>query len=72
MITLHRLSGEEFFLNAQHIESLDRSPDTRVTLANGKQLYVRETPDEIRKAMLIWHRLIHGPLPSKAADLKGS
>lgn len=72
MITLHRLNGEEFFLNAQHIESLDKSPDTRVTLANGKQLYVRESPEEVRKAMLIWHRAIHGPSASRVSEMKGS
>lgn len=68
MITLHRLNGEEFQLNAQHIESVEKNPDTRITLANGKQLYVREGPDEVRRGMLSWYRLVHGPLPDRMSS----
>jgi flagellar protein FlbD len=67
MITLHRLNGEEFYLNAQQVESLEGEPDTRITLANGKQLYVRESCDEVRRAMLAWYRLVNAPIvPSKS------
>lgn len=70
MISLHRLNGEEFFLNAQQVESLEANPDTRITLVNGKQLYVREEPEEVRKLMLAWYRLVHAPLPAKPAGGK--
>jgi len=54
MIVLTRLSGECILVNAHVVESVESCPDTRIALLNGKQLYVRETPDEIRAAMHAW------------------
>lgn len=65
MIELTRLNGETFLLNAQQVETLEANPDTRLTLVNGKQLYVKETPEEVRRLMLIWNRAIHAPIPKK-------
>ena len=72
MISLHRLTGEEFMLNVDHIESIEFQPDTRITLVNGKQLYVREEPAEIRRAVVVWHRLLRHPLKSDAGTEGGS
>ena len=71
MITLHRLTGEEFMLGVEHIESIDFQPDTRITLVNGKQLYVQETPSEIRRAMVVWYRLLRQPLKSEVSSSGG-
>ncbi len=54
MITLTRLNGEEMIVNAQQIESMEAKPDTRVTLMNGKQLYVRESPEEVVQLVRAW------------------
>ncbi|MFW5750991.1 MAG: flagellar FlbD family protein [Planctomycetota bacterium] len=54
MITLTRLNGEEMIVNAQQIESMEAKPDTRVTLMNGKQLYVRESPEEVVQRVRAW------------------
>jgi len=61
MIMLTRLNGEELHINAMQIESVDSSPDTRVTMVNGRQLYVRESIDGVRTAMIAWFRTIHAP-----------
>ncbi|TVR14050.1 MAG: hypothetical protein EA401_05345 [Planctomycetota bacterium] len=61
MIVLHRLNGDEFTVSAHAIESLEASPDTRITLINGKQLYVQEDVDMVRTAVLDWYRLVHRP-----------
>lgn len=61
MIILHRLNGDEFTVSAQAIESLEANPDTRITLINGKQLYVQEDVESVRAAVLDWYREIHHP-----------
>ena len=47
MITLTRLSGSAFVLNADLIERLDSTPDTVVTLVDGKKYVVAESLAEI-------------------------
>ena len=45
MILLTRLSGSVFVLNADLIERLDSTPDTVVTLVDGKKYVVAESLD---------------------------
>lgn len=47
MISLHKFNGDEFILNASHIETIDITPDTVITLLNGKKYVVRESADEV-------------------------
>lgn len=47
MILLSRLNGTDIWLSPHHIESVERTPDTIVTLTNGHKYVVRETPEEI-------------------------
>lgn len=47
MISLTRLSGSEFVLNADLIERLDRTPDTVITLVDGKKYVVAETMEDV-------------------------
>jgi flagellar protein FlbD len=47
MITLTRLSGSVFVLNSDLIERIDSTPDSVVTLIDGKKYVVTETLDEI-------------------------
>ncbi len=56
MIMLHRLNGEEFFLNHHHIEILEQKPDTVITLTNEKKYLVKESADEIIKKIAEYHR----------------
>lgn len=51
MITLTRLSGSVFALNADLIERIDATPDTVVTLVDGKKYVVTETLGEIVAAV---------------------
>lgn len=52
MIALRRLNGQEFILNADLIETLEATPDTVVTLSNGKKIIVKNKLEEIvRKAI---------------------
>jgi len=47
MITLHKLNGESFLLNATHIETIESKPDTVITLTNDRKYIVKETPEEV-------------------------
>jgi flagellar protein FlbD len=47
VILVHRLRGEPLFLNADLIECIEATPDTVVTLADGRKYVVGESPDEI-------------------------
>lgn len=44
MIRLTRLSGHEFWLNADLIESMESTPDTVIVLVDGRRLVVQESP----------------------------
>lgn len=47
MITLTRLSGSVFVLNSDLIERVDATPDTVISLVDGKKYVVSETLAEV-------------------------
>ncbi|GAB6933477.1 flagellar FlbD family protein [Calditerricola satsumensis] len=47
MILLTRLNGSQFSLNAFLIETVEETPDTVITLVNGKRYIVRESMAEV-------------------------
>ena len=54
MIMLTRLSGTAFVLNADLVERLDATPDTVVTLVDGKKYVVSESLDEVVAQVRSW------------------
>lgn len=49
----------EFVLNAEIIETIEETPDTVVTLTNGKKLIVDEPMDEIVRRVIKYRRALH-------------
>lgn len=47
MIRLKKLSGEPFYLNCNLIERVESTPDTVITLVDGKTIRVVETAEEV-------------------------
>lgn len=47
MIKVTRLNDQELVLNAELIESIEATPDTMISLTNGKKIIVRNSLDEI-------------------------
>lgn len=47
MIILHKLNGDEFVLNANHIELVEEKPDTTITLINERIYIVKEKKEEV-------------------------
>jgi flagellar protein FlbD len=71
MISLTRLSGSVFVLNADLIERLDSTPDTVITLVDGKKYVVTETMVEVveairtyRSAVIAFSAVVEAP-PSR-------
>lgn len=47
MVKFTTLDRREIALNPDHIERVERVPETVITLSNGKKVLVRETLDEV-------------------------
>ncbi|WP_281887624.1 flagellar FlbD family protein [Paenibacillus sp. YYML68] len=47
MISLTRLNGKPIMLNALLIETIEETPDTMISLVNGKKIIVLETVPEV-------------------------
>jgi flagellar protein FlbD len=58
MISLTRLSGSVFVLNADLIERLDSTPDTVITLVDGKKYVVVETMSEVVDAIRVYRSAV--------------
>jgi flagellar protein FlbD len=62
VILLTRLNGTEFYLNPELIQSVEKTPDTVITLLNEKKLVVRESPELIRERYIEYRQRITQPL----------
>lgn len=47
MIRLTKLNKAEFVINGELIETIESTPDTVITLMNGKKYVVTETVEEV-------------------------
>lgn len=58
MIQLTRLNDRAFVLNAEQIKTVEKTPDTVVTLLNGEQYVVKESLDEVVRRAIEYGRAI--------------
>ncbi len=65
MITLTRLNGKEFVVNAELIKLVEATPDTLVTLRGGDKLVVREGVDQVVERAVEYGRSVRTPLEGK-------
>lgn len=47
MIELTKLTNEKYYMNPNLIEIIEVTPDTLITMTNGKKYYALESVDEI-------------------------
>ena len=69
MVPVTRLNGQQVYVNADLILFLESSPETILTLQNGKKLTVKETiPQVIDKVVQFKSRCYPGVSEGKAGD----
>jgi flagellar protein FlbD len=56
MISVTRLNGQKFVLNAELIRTIEESPDTIITLISGEHLVVTEPSKEIVNRVIQYER----------------
>jgi len=59
MIPLTRPDGTPFLVNPDRIELVEETPDTVITLADGKKVLVRETATEVATRFHYYQRSLH-------------
>jgi len=68
MIRLTRLNGRPFVLNAEQIKTVERTPDTLVTLLTGDQFVVRESLEEVVRRAIEYGRALRTFRPVDSGD----
>jgi flagellar protein FlbD len=75
MIVVSRLNGERFGINAEHIERVEETPDTVLTLLDGKKYIVQESLSEVLDLVVSYRaRILHisySELPPPTVDEVG-
>ena len=62
MITLTRLNGQPFVINAEKIRYIESTPDTVVCCDTGEKMMVKETLLEVTKRAIEYARVIRRPV----------
>jgi len=63
MISLTRLGGQRFVLNAELIRSVEETPDTTITLVGGERVLVKESMREVVDRSVDYGRSLRTLLP---------
>ena len=58
MIEVTRLKGKKMMINAELIETVEETPDTVITLTNGKKFVVSESAGEVTSLVIGYKRKI--------------
>jgi flagellar protein FlbD len=58
VIKLTRLNGSEYWLSPHQIETIERKPDTTITLLSGKKLVVKETPEQLLESIVSYRKML--------------
>ena len=62
MITVTRLNGQQFIINAEKIRYVEQTPDTVICCDTGEKLMVKESLQEITRRAIEYARLVRRPL----------
>jgi len=62
MISLTRLNGQQFVINAEKIRYVESTPDTLVCCDTGEKMMVKETLAEVMRRAIDYARIIRRPI----------
>ena len=71
MIRVSKLNKEEFYINPHLIETIEKTPDTVVTLTTNKKYVVAETAEEMLAEIVEYYRIINTVPPQINYSPKG-
>lgn len=54
MIDVTKVNGKKFTLNSRLIETIEETPDTVITLTNGKKIIVKESRQEVKNLVKLY------------------
>lgn len=58
MIKVTKLNDEQFVLNAELIKTVEETPDTVITITTGNKYIVKESADDVIKAVVDYKKNI--------------
>ncbi len=61
MIKVTRLDERELIVNSDMIEFVESTPDTILTLTDGKKVIVQETPDQVVELIIAFRNRVMSP-----------
>lgn len=62
MINVTRLDGSELMINSDMIEFIEQTPDTIITLSDGKKILTKLSPDEILDRIIKFRQRVLQPI----------
>ncbi|MEI6668502.1 MAG: flagellar FlbD family protein [Acidobacteriota bacterium] len=68
MIAVTRLDGQNLFVNADLIESIEQTPDTIISFTSGHKMLVRDHPNDLAHRVIAYKRATLGPLTEQPDD----
>ena len=63
MITVTRLNGQQFVINAELIRTVEETPDTMIQLINGDHVIVKESMKQVVDLAIEYGRSLRKLLP---------
>lgn len=69
MIKVTRLDNRELVVNADHVEFVEATPETIISLTTGRKVIVRESVDEVIKRVVEYR---HRVVPAVRSAVNGS
>ena len=57
MIKVKRLNHEEFYINPSLIETIEKKPDTMITMITGKKYIVGNPVDELLEELMEYYKV---------------
>ena len=63
MITVTRLNGQQFVVNAEMIRTVEANPDTTIQLINGDHVIVRESMQQVVELAVEYGRSLRRLIP---------
>jgi len=69
MISVTRLDESELFVNSDMIEFVESTPDTIITLTDGKKIIVQQCPKEIIDRIVDFRRRVMKPSDDDSVEV---